>query len=131
VVSRNNGTATARIVFQSTTPRGAKIVTSGITSPWSNRGDYVDIVGFEVSAPAAREGIVSEASHVRVIGVHVYNTATTIACTNNGGAGINHASYTSTDNEVSDSRVHDIGPAGCNFVQGIYLSQSAGRVLNN
>jgi hypothetical protein len=131
VASRTDGTVTARIVFLSTTPRGAKIVTSGTTSAWSNRGDYVDIVGFEVSAPAAREGIISEASHVRVLGVHVYNTATAIGCTNNGGAAINHGSYTGTDNEVSDSWVHDIGPAGCGFVQGIYVSQSGGRILNN
>lgn len=131
VVSEHSGTAAERIVFESTTPHAARIVTGDGTTPWTNRGDYVDIVGFEVSAPHSREGIVSEASHVRVIGDHVHDTATEIPCTGNGGAGINHAGYRDTGNEVIGTLVHDIGPAGCDHVHGIYLSQSAGKIQNN
>src|SRR5207248_2472745 len=131
VVTRHSGTAKARIVYRSATPLAAKIVSGTDTTPWANRGSYVDIVGFEISAPSSREGITSEASYVRVIGNHVHHVAMSITCTNNGGAAIDHASYRSTGNEVSANRVDHIGPAGCNFVQGIYVSQSAGVIRNN
>jgi hypothetical protein len=61
----------------------------------------------------------------------VYDTATSIACTKNGGAGVNHASYTSDGNYVIGSWIHDIGPTECSFVHGIYLSQAGGKVFNN
>jgi hypothetical protein len=131
VVSRRSGTAAARIVFQSTTIGRARIVTTGDTTPWDNRGSYVDIVGFEVSAPRSREGMESDGSFVRFVANHVYDTATQITCTSSGGAGINHAGYADAGNEVIGNWVHDIGPAGCNFVQGIYVSQANGRIVNN
>jgi hypothetical protein len=132
VVSRRSGTAAARIVFQSDSRWGARIVSTNGTAPWWNYGSYVDMIGFTVTAPQARLGLVSEASYVRYIGNNVYSVAKFSTCGSSGGAGIDHASYTGTGNEASRNWVHDIGPnVGCNTIQGIYVSQSRAVIRNN
>jgi hypothetical protein len=116
-------------VYVSDARWGAKIVTSGTAAPWYNYGSYVDIVGFEVSAPYAAQGIISMGSYVRILGNHVYSVA--LHTTSGPGAGINHANYSSSHNEVSGNRVSNIGPSGNTQVQGIYVSQTGAVVRNN
>jgi hypothetical protein len=130
VVSSVSGTATARIRFISDTQYGAKIVSS-VDQAWFNDGNYVDIMGFEVSG-GARIGIGNNASNVRIIGNLVHNA--NASCTSNGGAGIFNENYSAADNDVIGNIVHDIGPmppGTCNTVQGIYHANLRGHIVNN
>jgi hypothetical protein len=141
VVTRISGAATARVRFVSTTRWGAHIRTSGAEQAWLNLGDYVDIIGFDVSAPDARLGIQNEGSDVRIQHNHVHDIAVTLnagGCNHNGGAGIVNANPDTGDNEMSANLVHDIGDftnrratASCWTVHGIYDATPRGKVLNN
>ena len=138
--TNTSGTANGRIYYVSTTKWGARIVPpSGSTSEtaWDNRGNYVDIIGFDIdgSAPQGgtlwRHGIYNGGSYDVIRGNHVHHIATTIPCNGGGAAAIGVDSYyMGVKGDVINNLVHDIGPSGCSFVQGIYLSTS-GSVVGN
>lgn len=135
-----NGTARARITFVSTVHWGAKIVPppdSPNATAWDNRGSYIDIVGFEVDGSLHQggvkwsKGIYSGGSYTAIRNNHVHHVATSIECSSTGGSGIGVDSYYhGLHSDVIGNRVHDIGPAGCRYVHGIYVSTS-GKVKNN
>ena len=135
-----SGTASARIQFVSTTRWGARIVPPASSSTkvgWDNRGSYVDIVGFQVDGSAPRagtrwtSGIYNGGSYARIQGNWVHHVAHNIACTSGGGSAIGaDGYYRGIKTDVVGNLVHDIGPAGCRFVQGIYMS-TTGTVTNN
>lgn len=135
-----NGSANGRIYWVSTKKWGAKIVppaNSTNDSAWDNRGHYVSIIGFEVSGkkPGSgtpwRHGIYTGGSYSVIEGNHVHHLATTIPCTSAGGSAIGVDSYYwGIQGDVIGNRVHDVGPVGCRYVQGIYMSTS-GSVKNN
>lgn len=131
IVSRTSGTAAARIRFVSDTRWGAKIRTTGAYTTWENRGDYVDIVGFDVTGDGYL-GILNLASYVRLIGNHVHDIPAP-GCASNGGAGINNGDYSAHDSDIIGNVVHDIGDVSqvCNRVHGIYHSNLRGRIWNN
>ena len=135
-----NGTALARIHYLSDTKGGAKIVppaNSSSDTAWDNRGSYVDIDGFEVDGSTTQSGtpwtvgIYLAGSYDVVMNNHVHTIARSVPCSSHGASGINtdHWAY-GVQNDVIGNIVHDIGPPGCNFDQGIYLSTS-GQVKNN
>jgi parallel beta-helix repeat protein len=107
-------------------------------STWDNRGNYVDIVGFDVSG-IGRTGLYNDGSHVRFIGNHVHDIAgPTSARCDNGGAGIFHGNYSGSDNDTIGNRVHDIGwtnsylcATSGSQVHGIYHANRGGHILNN
>jgi hypothetical protein len=141
-----DGLPDARIVFRSTRRWGARIVPppdanadAGGRMAWDNRASYVDIQGFEVDgspAPGAAGarwsiGIYSGGSHDRILENHVHDIATTLPCDSSGGAGIGVDSYyRGKESEVRGNSVHDIGPPGCRYVQGIYFA-TTGSIRNN
>ena len=135
-----NGTAAARIYWVSTTKWGAKIVppaNSTNKNAWDNRGNYVSIIGFEVDGSKVRSGtkwtlgIYTGGSYNVIEGNRVHHTATTIPCNSAGGSAIGVDSYyKGVMTDVVGNVVHDIGPAGCTYVQGIYVSTS-GTINNN
>lgn len=135
-----SGTVNARIYYVSTTKWGARIVPpekSVNNTAWDNRGNHVDIVGFEIDGTTPQQGlawmhgIYSGGSYTSIRNNHVHHIATTVTCTRAGGAAIGVDSYYKGVNaEVIGNLVHDIGPAGCSYVQGIYVSTS-GSVKNN
>lgn len=135
-----SGSAEARIVYLSTTKWGARIVPPAKSlnkTAWDNRGSYADIIGFEVDGRAHREGtrwthgIYNGGSYVTIRNNHVHHLAQQSKCTSAGGSAIGADSYyRGVASDVIGNRVHDIGPAGCHFVQGIYMSTS-GSVKNN
>jgi hypothetical protein len=132
VVSRAGGTASARIVYRSETRWEARIESRDDTAPWDNLGDHVDIVGFDVTAPRARLGLVSEGSHVRFLHNRVHEVAKSSPCGSGGGAAIDHAGYSGRANEITGNWVQDIGPeGGCNTIQGVYVSQRDGIIRDN
>jgi Protein of unknown function (DUF1565)/Right handed beta helix region len=136
-----SGTASARIRFVSATRWGAQIRPRGAYRAWMNRGDFVDIVGFDVSAPDGHLGIQNEGSHVQTLQNHVHDVALHVddaGCDANGGSGINDANYGATDNEMNGNVVHDIGnflnpavPTSCWGIHGLYQSTPGSRVLHN
>lgn len=135
-----SGTAHARIVFLSTSKWGARIIPpeySPNKTAWDNRGSHVDIVGFELDGSKYQggkkwvQGIYSGGSYVSIRNNHVHHIGQDAGCTRAGGAAIGVDSfYHGVRADVIANLVHDIGPAGCRFVQGIYVSTS-GRIKNN
>lgn len=133
IVSKISGTAAARIRFVSDTPWAAKIRSIGTEIVWENRGNNVDIEGFDISSDDARIGIAnfSNLGYVRIVGNHVHNFPGT-GCTSQGGAGILQDYYYGEINSDTIGNVVDhIGPSGCNLVHGIYHSTKGGAIQNN
>ncbi|NQX64229.1 choice-of-anchor Q domain-containing protein [Paenibacillus qinlingensis] len=143
-----SGNSSDRIVYVSDTKWGAKIVPPPLLAPsytpieliWDNRGDYVDIDGFEVDgrldangvATKALNGIYNTGTSTVIKNNHVHHIATTTdVCTNKGGSGINTDFWEyGVDTQVIGNVVHDIGSTNCTFIQGIYFS-TTGIVKNN
>lgn len=135
-----DGTADARISFVSATKWGAKLVPAKVSpnkTAWDNRGSHVDIVGFDVDGSRHQtgvrwtHGIYSGGSYNVIRNNHVHHIAQGNGCNRAGGAAIGVDSYyRGIQADVIANLVHDIGPAGCRYVQGIYVSTS-GRVKNN
>src|SRR5216683_427884 len=135
-----SGTAPSPIHYVSDTKWGAKIVpptTSTYDMAWDNRGAYVAIDGFEVdgtnyhSGTQWRLGIYSTGSYSVIESNNVHNIAWNIACSGQGGAGIEGDSYYGgIEITLIANIVHDIGPASCIYVQGAYQTAS-GKVMNN
>ncbi|WP_137175948.1 right-handed parallel beta-helix repeat-containing protein [Massilia sp. HP4] len=135
-----SGTAASRIYWVSTTKWGAKIVppaNSTNKTAWDNRGNYVSIIGFDVDGSKIGKGtkwvlgIYTGGSYNVIEGNHVHHMATTIPCNSAGGSAIGVDSYyKGVKGDVIGNVVHDIGPAGCTYVQGIYHSTS-GTIKNN
>jgi hypothetical protein len=135
-----SGTSSARIYWVSTTKWGAKIVppaSSSNNNAWDNRGSYVSIIGFNVdgtnsgSGTKWTHGIYTGGSYTMIADNHIHHIAKSVACTSAGGSAIGVDSYyNGVLSDVVSNVVNDIGPAGCSFVQGIYVSTS-GTIKNN
>jgi hypothetical protein len=135
-----NGTATGRIYWVSTTKWGAKIVppsSSSNNNAWDNRGNYVSIIGFDVdgtnsgSGTKWTHGIYTGGSYGMIQDNHIHHLARSVACTSAGGSAIGVDSYYhGVKTDIVSNVVNDIGPAGCTYVQGIYVSTS-GSIKNN
>ena len=135
-----SGSAEARIIFQSSERRGARIVPpldSRTTSAWDNRGSHVDIIGFEIDGTQYQSGnkwlsgIYNGGSHNSIRHNHVHHVGVDVPCESAGGAGIVVDSYhKGTQSEVIANNVHDIGPPECAFHHGIYIGTEA-RVRSN
>ncbi len=109
------GTAQARITFISDVKWGAKIITSGIRTSWTNWGSFVDIQGFDITGDGDI-GINDYGSYVRIIGNHVHNYAIA-SCGSNGAAGIDDSVNNGNhDNQVIGNVVDHIGPPLTNTI---------------
>jgi len=131
IKTTTSGTSAARITFLSDTQWGAKIIAPISDSAWENRGDYVDIEGFDITGDG-RMGILNLGSFVRIVGNHVHDIPA--KCGNDGGAGIDNANYEASDDDVIGNLVHNIGATltiKCGTVQGIYHSNLRGHIMNN
>jgi parallel beta-helix repeat protein len=139
IATSASGRADARITYISEQKWGAHIIGDVVDrSAWDNRGDYVDIVGFDVSG-VGRTGLYNDGSHVRFIANHIHDIAgPTSALCDNGGAGIFQGNYSGSDNDSIANRVHDIGWTNASLcatsgsqVHGIYHANRGGHILNN
>lgn len=131
IVSKASGSAAKRIYYVSSTRWGARLVGGGTEAAWTNHGDYVNIIGFDISG-SGRIGILNWASFAVIAGNHVHDLAVSGGCTGGGGAGIENAGYASSDDDIVGNVVHDIGvPGACNGVQGIYSSNLRARIVHN
>ena len=131
IVTKASGAPARRIYYVSTRRWGARIIGGGTEAAWTNHGDYVNIIGFDISG-SGRIGILNWASFAIIAGNHVHDLAVMGGCTGNGGAGIENAGYASSDDDIVGNVVHDIGvPGACNGVQGIYSSNLRARIVHN
>ena len=129
-----HGSATGKIYYVSTTKHGAIIRPSGSANfAWDNRGNYVEIIGFRVNGTGGpwKNGIYNGGSYDVIKGNWVHHIAKGVGCTSSGGSAIGIDSYyRGVKSDAIGNLVHDIGPAGCRYIQGIYMSTS-GQVKNN
>lgn len=133
ILTRSSGTAQFRIRFLSEVKWGAKLKGVGAYSTWKTTGNYLDIIGFDISGDGCL-GILNQGSHVRLIANHVHDIpAPPGRCKENGGAGIDNADYSAADDDVIGNIVHDIGDykSARALVHGIYHSNSRGHIWNN
>jgi hypothetical protein len=131
VLTTVSGTSSARIRYISDQQGAAHIVGGTGEAAWLNKGDYVDIAGFDVTG-GNPNGIENLASNVRILGNIVHDIVA--LCDSNGGSGINNASYTAQDNDIAFNFVHDVrAAASCSARHGvgIYHSNLRGHVYNN
>lgn len=130
VTTTISGTASARIRFVSEEKWSARLVADGLSGIWLNRGNYIDIEGFEISG-RSNQGILNYGSFVRVINNYVHDIQ--IDCPSSG-SGINHANYSGSDNETIGNLVQHIAPTpGCksDHGPGIYHANLRGSIVNN
>lgn len=135
-----SGTRERRIAYVSSTRGGARIVPrrgAAGKAAWDNRGNFVDIVGFQIDGRDGHGelkwsyGIYNAGSDTLIMHNHVHHVAHDIPCTSAGAAGINVDSYyKGRQSDVSGNTVHDIGSRDCRFAHGINLS-TTGSVTNN
>ena len=139
IATAASGLADAHITYISDQKWEAHIIGNVVDrSAWDNRGNYVDIIGFDVSG-VGRTGLYNDGSHVRFIANHVHDIAgPTSALCDNGGAGIFHGNYSGSDNDTIGNRVHDIGWTKASLcatsgsqVHGIYHANRGGHIVNN
>jgi hypothetical protein len=132
------GTSLLRITYISDVQWAAKIIGNRVDhSTWHNYGNYVDIMGFELTS-VGRIGLYDDGSYVRYIGNHVHDIAgPTSATCDLGGAGIMHGNYSAGHDEMIGNFVHDIGLVnsaqcpGYVTVHGLYHANPQGRIVNN
>jgi hypothetical protein len=145
VYIKTSGTSSQRIRLISDTPWGAKVTGDGSGDPGIQirAGDYVDVMGFEVTNVNGYIGIETLSSYSHIIGnlVHDVSGGCKLGQFGLGGAGINLIN--GHDVDVIGNVVHDIGdylnPHGCETTQGIYVENTASpnaggystRVWNN
>jgi hypothetical protein len=131
----NSGTASARIRFISDQKWGANIRSNSSYTVLRLNGSYVDIIGFDLAGDSnSCLGMADWGSNNRIISNHVHNIpARAAVCGSNGGAGIDHASFTASNDDTIGNTVHDIGswPTLDQRVHGIYHSNVGGHVWNN
>ena len=134
IKTTTNGSAAGRIIYVSSTKWGARISSSGPGNfGWDNRGDYVDIIGFQIDGTGSvwKNGIYSGGSYDTIRANWVHHVATNIGCNSGGGSAIGVDSYyNGMHGDIVGNLVHDIGLTGCSYIQGIYMSTS-GSIKNN
>jgi hypothetical protein len=123
-----SGTARRRIAYVSDVKWGARI--RGGCPIMKNTGDYVDIVGFDMTGPSTcAQGLMQDGNYGRIIGNRVHDLPGT-----EGYAGIlvDCCKYTLTGNQVIGNVVDNIGPLGqSNLIHGIYMAGPNGVIVNN
>ena len=145
-----SGTASARVRWVSDHRWGAHIVSSGYAwkrgvgvgaanganITWYNTGDYVDIVGFDISGDG-HIGIANDGSYVQTLSNHIHNITAPGACSGfaGGAAGVDN-----TNNSVGQSSdaignwIHDVGDLNHRCASGghgIYQAAHQGKLQNN
>ncbi len=126
-----SGTSSARIRYISDTEWGARI-----TSPWYSRGNYVDIVGFEMTAPTQETAIEALGAYTRILHNYVHDIGTQIStCFSAGAIYLGTVGSGFYGHNVADSNiVRNMGNQAarpCNQAHGVYLAGPYNTATNN
>ncbi len=131
ITSSASGTVSQHIKFISDTKYGARIVGTG-DSVWAQKGNYVEVIGFDITASSAatRIGLEWTGNNGNVSENKIHDIQCS-GCGGNGGAGINldnGSDHTSAD----ANRVYNMnGGAISSTVHCIYLHVTNNIVSNN
>jgi hypothetical protein len=130
-----SGTSNARIRYLSDIRWGASIVGNNGGTTWTVAGNYVDVIGFDVSGNG-NIGIYSTGTSDHIMGNHVHDIQQ-CGPVGAGGAGIDLQNYLASDSWAIGNVVHDIGiafaaPGTCSpGAHGIYMNQLRAVAQNN
>lgn len=134
IVVKNSGTKEEPIYFQGMIDYKSKIINGKNNMMFDIRGNYVHIEGFDfdgIKDTSTTNAIYLGGSFNVARDNKVHDIGIQAACTSGGGSGIKTDNYYGgMYNDVLNNTVYNIGPLGCKFVQGIYLS-TPGLVENN
>ncbi len=122
IVTRTSGTADARIAFVAQSPQVRIVGAGSAIGAWENDGDFVDIVGFDISGDN-EDGIYNRSSNVRIANNRVYQFPTG-NCIVTG-----NEDYDLTDIDVVGNVVHGCG--NDELDHGIYVGHERGTVADN
>jgi hypothetical protein len=131
ITTSTSGTASQPIKFISDTKYGARVVGTG-DSIWAQRGNYVEVIGFDITASnaATRIGFEWTGNNGKVNQNRIHDIQCS-GCGGNGGAGINldnGSDYTSAD----ANRVYNLNRgATSSTVHCIYLHVTNNIISNN
>ena len=133
-IVHTSGSPSARITYLSDSKWGAKVSSSGCPII-GNDGNYVDILGFDVTAVAMStcgNGIVQQGDSGRIMGNRVHNLPATDP-SSTAGIVVNCCNpYNHTGNQVIGNVVDSIGPwGGSNTIHGIYVGGPNSIIENN
>lgn len=132
-ITTASGTPTAPIVYQSLYYRAAQINSTNTSYVWQNNGDYVSILGFEVTSTTAtcRIGLYNTGSYCSFN----YNWIHDIPASGSGsagGGGIDHGIFTANGNNAIGNLIYNVGlQSGTNSVHGIYLASGGGGNIHS
>lgn len=137
-----NGTQAQHITWISDTLHAAKMVSigasgGGATVFWRAKGNWTDIIGFEIFADPINVnmayGISVEGSNCTVHDNIIHDMTRGVCSGGVGGAGIyiGNPTFTNTNVDVYRNFVYNIGPSACLFDHCIYFTISGGNVYNN
>jgi pectate disaccharide-lyase len=121
VKTEANGSESARIAYVAESPNVRIVGSKHRNGVWENNGDYVDIVGFDVTGPNG-VGIYNRGSQVRIMQNRVHDIPGNCIYTQNDD-------YSLTDIDVIGNVVFDCGESTLDH--GIYVTQRRGLVSNN
>lgn len=125
----SNGTASGLIRYVSDVKQGAKIVGTGTEVAWTNKGNYIEVNGFDIST-SGRLGFYSAGSFGRIYNCLVHDIMVSGGISGSGGAGIDvlGSNWVIHDNIV---RNVDAALTTDHRVQGIYIAGADANVYNN
>ena len=136
VSTYTSGIAGAHITYISDILWGAKIVGNS-DNVWYNQGNYVEIVGFDITNGVANgiHGINNYGSTVSIRKNRVHDILLA-TCPSVGGAGIFQGGYNSKSQQskvsIISNVVFNIGPQTvCTIVHGIYHTCTGSTIANN
>ena len=121
VETEASGSESGRIAYLAESPNVRVVGSDGNNGVWENNGDYVDIVGFDVTGPNG-VGIYNRGSQVRIMNNRVHDIPGNCIYTQNDD-------YSLTDIDVVGNVVSDCGESDLDH--GIYVTQRRGVVANN
>lgn len=131
VYTNASGTQSSPIRFVSDTPWGAVIDGAGVDQAWHNAGDYVEVIGFEITG-SNYVGFNQRAHYGLIAGNHIHDLAAPDVNVPNGGALIAENKDTSSNNRYIGNLVHGVNPPGANStMHGIYVNSPGFVVQNN
>jgi hypothetical protein len=134
IKTTKSGTSSGHITYVSQVKGGAKLVVTGTGILWDSKGNYVDILGFDLTG-SGRIGVLAEGGNMKINQNYIHDFSVSGGCNGGGGGAI--VSTGSVGNVTMDSNiVKNIGyqwVAGgtCNTVQGLYISNANNIITNN
>jgi hypothetical protein len=143
VTTTAHGTPTQRITYVSDTTWGAKIsCTMQSANCWIQLGDYVDVIGFDLTAPGASIGLLVGAFPPSTMGYAQFNHVMSnrfhdigLTCAVNGNAAVEEG-YATHDLLFQGNVINNTGqkggcPNGGTSAHGLYLAGYHSSVFNN